>query len=580
MPDAPASEPGRTTESGTAAQLSALDLFVAVPAVWGACFVVVTKLGAVAGAQSLEAAAVLSILSTGALGAVLARCGVRVARPSVGQLAAVLAAPATMVALLLGPIRGVVFAPVTFSVDVAHHGALVAWIADHGALPTSFQPELAGQSRYPAGSHAVAALVARLSGQAPITAMWLVSLAWVVLVWWTAAAIATRLTGGRALALAATPVVVGLAAWRYTLGMVTYDYFYAQLGGMWLAWGVVAAIVAARRAGLPSWAVPGLGVLGVAAALLTYPQAAPVAALAVVGDALAGTGVGSRWHGRRLAGAAAAVVAMGVAALLVARGIGIDLAAIAGSGEGERAPLTLASVGGGLVAALLVVGLVELAACVRRRVPGAGAVVGATVAPGLLALGLAALRLPLFGSVPVIGYRIAKNAYTAAPGLLVGATVAVTAAATALWRAVGGERTPGRAAVLVRPVTALTGALVAGAAITAPVQRTVLERPSLSRSEQAASEWAHEHLDPADVGVAMRGLAGYHAWWIALRRPAEGATGVFGAPLRVTRWDTWPDGSPERHLVASGFLAQRAMAHEGVTVLHRVGDAVVLERAG
>jgi hypothetical protein len=487
------------------------------------------------------------------------------------------------VALIRWPFSGVLFAPVTFSVDVAHHGGLVAWIADHDGLPRSFQPELGGQSRYPAGAHSVAAVVSRLSGQAPVTGMWLVSVAWVVLLWWTSSAVAVRLGRSRSLAWVAVPVVVGLAGWRYTIGMVGYDFFFAQLGGMWLGWGTVAVIVALRSAPLPAWVVPAAGVLGTVACLLTYPQAAPVPALAVVADALGGrlAGVTAR---RRLA-AAAAVLAMGTAALLVARGMGIDLSVIAGAGEGERAPLTLASIGGPIVALLLVAGIVELVAATGARRPGAAAALGATAAPALLAVGMAALRLPVFGSVPVVFYRIAKNAYTVAPGLLIGATLAVAAACEALVSALApsaGDDGVSAAPLERRGVRAALGGtavLLALGAIQAPVQRTLLERPALSRDEQAAAAWAHDNLDPDDVGVSMRALDGYQAWWIALRRPTREAASGWGAPLRLTRWDAWPDATPERFLVASGFLAERALARPGVTVVHRSGDAVVLERS-
>lgn len=568
MPEAPP-----TAASGPRATLSLLDLAVGVPAVWGCWHVLVLKAMALAGASSLVVAATVALALTAGCGWALRRWLVALERPRPGLLLAVLAAPATMVALIRWPFSGVLFAPVTFSVDVAHHGGLVAWIADHDGLPRSFQPELGGQSRYPAGAHGVAAFVSRLTGQAPVTAMWLVAVAWVVLLWWTSSAIAVRLGRSRALAWVAVPVVIGLAGWRYTIGMVGYDFFFAQLGGMWLGWGTVAVIVALRPAPLPAWVVPAFGVVGTVACLLTYPQAAPVPAMAVAADALAGRLGSTSWR-LRLAGAAA-VAAMGVAALLVARGMDIDLSVIAGAGEGERAPLTLASIGGLIVAVVLVAGLAELTGAAWAKRPGAAAALGAVAAPALLAVGMAALRLPVFGSVPVVSYRIAKNAYTAAPGLLIGATLAVATAVEALLRAL--KSTPERRGL--RAGLGGAAALLALGAIQAPVQRTLLERPALSRDEQAAAAWAHDNLDPSEVGVSMRALDGYHAWWIALRRPTGEAASGWGAPLRLTRWDTWPQNVPERYLVASGFLAERAMGREGVTVLHRSGDAVVLERA-
>jgi hypothetical protein len=118
---------------------------------------------------------------------------------------------------------------------------------------------------------------------------------------------------------------------------------------------------------------------------------------------------------------------------------------------------------------------------------------------------------------------------------------------------------------------------VAAIAITVPQERSLLRRPIVSRNQYAATLWAHDHLKPVDVGLAVPGLDGYHLWWSTLRRPAPDPNVLSDVP-RVTVWDTWPSETSQRYLVTSGSMANRFLGQTGVTITYQRGDAYVLDR--
>jgi hypothetical protein len=502
---------------------------------------------------------------------------------------------ATGLALVAWPLQRSVFAPVTNSVDAAHHGAVVAWIRDTGRISTSFHLELGSQSLYPAGAHTIAASVSWLFHIPPPQAMWLLSIVWVVTLWLMCSTIAIALIGRQAKPFFLVPVIIALAAWRFTLGMISADFFFAQLGGIWLATATVCALILVRQRTarlVPAAAVAGIGTVAV---MFVYPQAATMTVGAFVMEFLV-AGSSKRSHDssvkpteflvatspmpsdqsrrQNLLALAAFLVLAAAGTFLLARSIGLDKRILAGGTEGQRPLLTVASVGGPFVVFIAAVGLIELLAGVRQRRAGFGAAIGSAVGAGAAAGGLSLLRVPLFGGMDVSDYRIVKLFYAVIPLALIASTIAISRAVDTLRAFVGtSHRHESTGTVIVGAVCTAVAAI----AMTVPGERSLLRRPTMNRNDYAASIWAHNNLDPATVGIAVRGLDGYHLWWTALRRQAPDPS-VLSGPSRITVWDSWPEGGDQRYLITSGAIANRFATQPGVTEIHRDGDSVVLDR--
>jgi TM2 domain-containing membrane protein YozV len=489
-------------------------------------------------------------------------------RPTLRDVIALGAVLGAGALFLFVTLRGSLFAPMTFSVDAAHHGATVEWMRSHQIIPGGTIDTLAGQAGYPAGSYTLASLLSWVAHIAPLRAMWLLAVAIVVATWMICASLVEAVIGSSARAFVLVPVVLSLAAWRFTLGMITRDFFFAQLVGIWIALSGVAAITWWSVRHVSTGALVAVAVLTMAGCLFTYPQTAPIPLAALILELLRG-----RMSKRSLVGVAALITVGVVGAVAFARLLGIDRTVISGVGEGERAPITIATAGGWLAVWLLIIGTLDLVIGQRRQ-PGSRAIVGGLAAPALVAAGLAALRLPIFGNLPVTGYRIEKNLYTLAPFAVVIASIAIVHALTEL----SGVLRPPFARLGTSTVFAAGSAVVAIGSFLASTPRTLSSRPVISQDEYQAMSWARRHAEPTDIGMSFSDLGAYHLWWLKSGRPAADVNAAMGAPLRMTRWDDWPAIEPERYLVTSGWLAGEFRKVPGVTVRFSSGDAVVLER--
>ncbi len=557
--------PGRESTSN---RPELFELFSWVPGAAAAIVVLVAQLFGRAGISGFAwvTAVSVAVFLVGALGAQRFGALPLVPRPTKRD-AFVLAAYATVAGLLfLGPLRGSNFAPLTFSVDAAHHGAAIEWMTSAKIIPSGPVPTLGGQAGYPFGSYTLASLVAWAAHLSPYRTMWLLSIALVISCWMICASLVEVSIGPTARAFALVPVPLALAAWRFTLGMVTRDFFYAQLVGIWLSLSSVAGIAwwSARHARLGATAC--LAVLGSIACLFTYPQVAPIPLAALTFEVLR-----AKFNKRALMILVAVGGAGVVSAAFFVRMFGINRAALAGVGEGERAPVTIAAAGGLFTIWLLSVGLMELLVRKRGRV-GIGAIVGGASAPLLVAAGLAALRLPMFGSLPVTGYRIEKNLYALAPFAIVVASIGVVSSVGEFRRILDLTRSWQTA------VVAALGLVVASASLLGPTSRTLSTRPVITQDEYQAMTWATRRWPAEEIGMSFRDFGAYHLWWLKSGRPADEVNSSMGAPLRMTRWDGWPDDSPEKYLVTSGWLAKKYRSIPGVTVKFSSGDAFVLER--
>lgn len=522
----------------------------------------------------------------------------RMARPTGPEAALVLLALAAGWLIASRTFHLSFFAPTTFTVDAAHHAGLVTWMVDRGHVPHGFQPELTSFSDYPLWGHVVPAIASSITGLEPITTLWLMALASVVLQWPLTAVIARAVTRGRSWAVAAVPMLLMILAWRFTIGLATWDFFFAQLVSLFMAVAGVAFIASAEAAATPirRW-IPAAAVFS-AAALFTYPQQAIIVPLAAAAALL------TRRYARRpsmvaVAGVSvAAVVVVALAVVLLRSQNYLTPQTLLGAGEGSVTQPSMRTLGGWLPTALAIVGAFVLVARARSRDGAAGAALGAAAGPTLLGLGLWAAKSGFLVHLDVTSYRITKNVYSAVP------FVAVLGAAAVGWaferRA---NRRPGSATQPTERTRSLGIALtITSVAVLAVASRpkplTGAAVPLVSRDASVLGSWARHHLDVRAVGIAGPGLEPYTLWFAALLRPipsdptgldASTAVATYlrgeaaaNTPITLasTRWASWPEGSStERYLLVSGLpLIDDYLTRTGVTVLRRRGNAAILRR--
>ena len=556
------------------------------------CVIVAARVLSLIGLRSLTmcgvgALVLFALVCAASLGRGVVR--LRVARPTRAELALVLLAVSAGWLIASRTFHLSFFAPTTFTVDAAHHAALVNWMVDRGHIPRGIQPELTSFSGYPLWGHVVPAIASSITGLEPITSLWLVALASVVLQWPLTALIVRAVSRSRSWAVTAVPMLVMILTWRFTIGLATWDFFFAQLVSLFMAVAGVAFIASAEAVGSPirQW-LPAAAVFS-AAALFTYPQQAIIVPLAAAAALL------TRRYARRPSTAAVAGVAVAafifvaLAVVLLRSQNYLTPQALLGAGEGSVTQPSMRTLGGWLPTALAIVGGFVLIARARKHDGAAGAAFGAAAGPTLLGLGLWAAQRGLVVHLDVTSYRITKNVYSALP------FVAVLAAAGVGWAF---ERWSTRSTL--RPPLALAVSVIAVLAVSSrPKPLSGVAVPLVSRDATTLGTWAREHLDVRSVGVVGPGLEPYTLWFSALLRPVptdpaglDASTAVAtylrgdapaNTPLTLvsTRWSAWPQGpSTESYLLVSGLpLVRTYSARSGVKILRRQGAAAILERS-
>ena len=513
----------------------------------------------------------------------------RIARPTQAELAVVLLALAAGWLIASRTFHLSFFAPTTFTVDAAHHVGLVTWMVDRGQVLHGLQPELTTISNYPLWGHVVPAMASSITGLEPITTLWLMALGSVALQWPLTALIVRAVSRSRSWAVAALPMLLMILTWRFTIGLATWDFFFAQLVSLFMAVAGVAFIASAEAVGSPirHW-IPAAAVFS-AAALFTYPQQAIIVPLAAAAALL------TRRYARRPSRAAVAgalvvaVIVVALAVVLLRSQNYLTPQALLGAGEGSVTQPSMRTLGGWLPTALAIVGAFVLMARARNHDGSAGAALGAAAGPTLLGLGLWAAQRGLVVHLDVTSYRITKNVYSAVP------FVAVLAAAAVGWAF---ERRSTR--LSIRTPAALAVTIVAVLAVASrPKPLSGVAVPLVSREATTLGTWARQHLDVRRVGVVGAGLEPYTLWFSALLRPVptdpaglDASTAVAtylrgdapaNTPLTLasTRWSAWPQGpSTEKYLLVSGLPFVNAyLDRPGVRVLRRQGAAAILQRS-
>jgi hypothetical protein len=475
--------------------------------------------------------------------------------------------------------------PVLFGVDPAHHGALISYIVMEDQLPHA-DPRLLGLWNYPSGAHIVAAAVSRVFGLTPLTSMWLVALGAMGSVALLMAWICRIASPGASWLGAGVPMVVWLSAWRFGIGIVTSWFFFAQAVGLVFTLAGVGVCVFATRRRSP-WAMLALAALFALASYWAYPQQAAVVPVAMLLSLPRGWLGSTRSLFVRRRGASLALIAalslvvVGVAWLVVSSHY-ITLGTIAGGAEGPRIPVTAASIGGAAIVALALYSLVELVVATGRGNRQSRVLLGAMAIPALLAAGLAAMRLSLFGGVSVTQYRIVKNLYTAVPlvaiGIGFGACVAGREVADRYRRRfdASGRGIDGA----TRSIVSLTLAFISAIALAIrPAHLAGASTPLVDRGAyELAVASAGRSIAPDQIGVVGDGVGPYTLWWMGIRRAIPADSHLYpGFPSRAA-WSTWPADGGERYLIVEAARADEYVSRPGVEVVEKRRGAVLLRR--
>ena len=143
------------------------------------------------------------------------------------------------------------------SVDLAHHYALVARLAQYWTLPATADPSLGEMSVYPRGAHLLAAVLARLAGST-LLGMQLAACGALLVLWCALLALLralpprAALLSGATLALLALLNHAGLGAELHG-GELHTNYFFSQLVGQALAALTVLALLWLEQRQAPAW---------------------------------------------------------------------------------------------------------------------------------------------------------------------------------------------------------------------------------------------------------------------------------------------------------------------------------------
>ena len=534
----------------------------------------------------------------------------------------VLAASQLVVVVLFLARIGADLVPRAASSDFGSHGGIVTWIAQHQAMPSASRWDSSVAS-YPSGGHLAAATLTWMSPLRPLEALWAMTLVALLGTWPILCLLARQVAWHRSWVASALVLAFLFGAYRYTIGIVTYDYFFAQLVGQWLALAGVARVVvemarlrsvsrpgsvsrqgsgsgsgsAERHLGTRPW-VAVVWVLGfLTGAVLSYPQASVLLIGAVAAVMLFGP-VPRRVRYGLMAGS---VVLASIFLAALSRTVYWSADLLAGF-PGEVAHIRLQEVGGPLTVGLGAVGGVMVFLRVFLRVFSRGnptapqnvACLGAAAGPLAVVLAMISLRAGFPVRLAVSDYRIAKNVYGLVPLLVVFA--AVGAAELAGWvgdqldafvrgptRAAAHNGPDGQAGVPASHPTPLAPWLATLAAGLA----ALLSLGSV-RAPTVAVRRMYEHdlyrlglsipaSDRASVGLVAPWVEVYVLRWAGIGTPVS--TEAPAEFPRTERWRTWPDGqvTTDRLLVAGPF-AQKYRNRPGVVVEHELGSAVLLRR--
>ena len=534
------------------------------------CVIVSAKVVDLAGISSFAVVLVVAGILAGALAVVAG--GLRPRSVSALRFKAWDALPlVTVAAVAVGlwarAFQRVLTTPVVFGVDPARHVSMTAWIVEHQGLVQRIEPQLGSLSNYPPGAHVLAAMATWVTGASPLATTWLVAVVATLCSLLLVAVMAGEVLPRRSPVPGVLALCLCVIAWRFTIGMVTYEFYFSQVVGLTLLLGGVLAVVAGLRAGDQWWRWVPLALVSGVASFLTYPQQA------LVIPAVIATGLWVLWRRNRSGFTArgvaillGGVAAAGIVGLLVLRRSGyLSSGALFGSDDGFVTTLGLSRIGGWVPCMLVLWGTVVLVGLIREGVPGASVVLVGCAVPVGLAVGLWMLQHGIPVRVQITNYRIAKNVFTSVPFAAVIAGVGIGALPKPQWAQ---SRT--------------VAALVAAITVMLPWQPRIMSNtryPVVSHEAYDLARWAADHYDVTDIGVVGPDLEPFFLWIDGLRRPLDPDPGVALLPVS-THWADWPLGPEKEHLllVSGRRSVARYRARPNVTLVRQQGDAALFKR--
>jgi hypothetical protein len=513
--------------------------------------------------------AVVPIVSVVVMAQLLRGADLRIAsaKPADGFIAAGVAL--TLLGLGRSATNWPFFGPVGYSVDGAHHGAMVTWIARHGRLPDHIEPQLRQFSEYFLFTHRVIGDVSRITGLLPLRAMGIVGLTLALLSIVATSLMADGLCGS----IDATTWVRGVAigavfaaaagAHAYGLDMVLESYYLAQLCALVLCSVACVCVIDPRYRTL----APMFG----GASIACYPLQAGVFPGILV---IAWLVVRERW----ILGVLIRTLLIGAIGL-IAQAPYLGRALAMSHDEGSVVNLSLQTAGGPIVVLLIVLGAVEALVHVRTVRHGRSSVdqfeVGVSGwAPIFVLCGFIVsigqyviFRLAATAGI-VSSYSANKTVFHVAPFAL--ALVGLGAARLA-------QRLPNTSRV-TETLLAATTASLAFVAFTQTHSQYRETRRLVSPDAYRLARSLPKAVAASDVGVVGINLDPYVLWWTGLTRPVTPAAYRLLEAKRP--FDSWPRRSVEHYLIVDGALArERYSSFPGVVVVKRVGSAALLRRS-
>lgn len=448
--------------------------------------------------------------------------------------------------------------PVAKSVDAAHHGAMVDWIARNGRLPSRIEPELRQFSEYFLLPHRLVALICSFFGVSPMRALGVCGLLALGIVLLGIARLADRYTAaslgtleGHCAAFLVFPCAFLVS--HFTIGSLAENYFFGQMVA--LAFGLAACVAIAAQA------PPVLVILSGAASIAAYPLQAPLVPGVLV---ILGLLTRDRRHLRSLAG----VLGVGIPALLVQYPY-LGASRAMSTDEGSITTLTLSRGGGILFGTLVGAGvfsIVRSLAAIGGRTR-TGATAGTVVLGGFALTVIQHIAFRAAASQGIVSnYAAGKIIFMVAPFAVCLAAIGAAATFSTLLRS----------STFVIGATALCGILL----VASDPSLSMNSVPPMRADAYALARWVRDRKDvarPEEVGVVGDGLTPYSVRWAALGSPIDyyaqpGA--VAGSP-----WRNWPVDSTTKYVIVVGARrVETYVARPGVRLIARRGSAVLLMR--
>jgi hypothetical protein len=485
---------------------------------------------------------------------------------------------------------GVTLIPRIRSSDFGGHAGLVTWITEHGGLPTSDRWPVA-MSNYPPGSHVLPAAFAWITGRSPLEMLWLVAVLGAVSQWPLLVMLTRALSRTHSWWVGLSVLMFVFGTFRLTVGMISADFFFAQMMGQWMALASVTWTVLALRQRLPvrHW-VPGVAICA-AGSFVAYPQVSVVAAGAVA------VGVAAMPMKRRTRALLFVVPVVGglIGLLALSRTVYWSSQLLAGSAGATIKP-SVRVLGGPVILATAAAGLVLMTVQVRRD-RFIAPVIGALLGPFLVIAAMLSLRAGFPVKLAVSDYRVVKNTFAVVPY----ATVAAAVAGERVWlwllsgfRGFGfgevpgptgpgqhgpGQHGPGqhgrRRGKSAGIAVLVASAVVVSLLVVHPLRSGV--RPIYDRQAYELGRTLPERQRQSNLG-----LAGPWVEVAVMRWAGIGPLVTDARPVefpRSNQWKRWPDSSvAEDFLLVSGPFVAVYAKRPGVKIVKRRGAAVLLTR--